>query len=184
VAVPKRLVERVLTAAVREFEFQVDRSIQQNFRVGGRPRWDGLKHRKGVPLQKSGVLARAVIVKSYVGSGGKYNILVRTNNVPYARIHQFGGVIRPTRAKALAIPLTDKARKMGSPKNWPEGTLFKHKGEKSFTLCEKVGKKGKLVAHYVLLKSVKIPGRPYVMVQAEDVKVFSQIVRRNLKAEG
>ena len=43
--------------------------------------------------------------------------------LPYARIHQTGGVIRAIRTKNLAIPMTARARAVGSPLNFGKDKL-------------------------------------------------------------
>ena len=101
----------------------------------------------------TGRLARSwqAVLNSRV-SAGAYS------GLPYAAIHETGGVIRPTRAGALAIPLTDQARKAGSPRNMDN--LYMVKG-------------GILMQHhnwdpqYALRKSVTIPGRGYITLAAQ-----------------
>ena len=50
-----------------------------------------------------GTLKQSWKVSPVVGSGNSLRVLV-SSPLPYARIHQTGGVIRPKRVKALAIP--------------------------------------------------------------------------------
>jgi phage gpG-like protein len=83
-------------------------------------------------------------------------LLVGSFGIPYARIHEFGGIIRPVRARALAIPLRKEFR------NIPPRTLdlfVLKRGGKVF-LARKNG--GKLDILYVLKDQVRIPARPYL----------------------
>ena len=71
-------------------------AVQQNFQVGGRPAWEQLKYRKGMPLVNTGVLLKSI--------SGVYNndeAVVGTNE-PYAAIHHFGG--EAGRNKKVTIP--------------------------------------------------------------------------------
>ena len=86
------------------------------------------------------------------------------SDLPYAGIHEDGGVIRPVRAKALAMPLTPKARKMG-PREWPEDLLQYVPVNRNpvvglLALKGKGKRKGK--AQYLLLKQAKIKPTGYI----------------------
>lgn len=92
--------------------------------------------------------------------------LVWGTNLDYAATHQHGAVIRPTKAKALAIPLSREAYRAGSPRNMTG--LFIFRSSKSRTgrsegfLVEAKGKGRRLVFHYMLKAQVKIPARPFL----------------------
>ena len=73
-------------------------AVMQNFGDGGRPSWLGPKYRAGKPLIDTGALRGSISEDS-----GNEHAVVGTNLI-YAAIHNFGGVIRPKSAKALAIP--------------------------------------------------------------------------------
>lgn len=89
--------------------------------------------------------------------------LVRVgSNVPYARIHEFGGVVRAKRAKYLTIPLNVNAyrliRNHGTTAKIPGlfrvgNALARRRGK---------GKRAKLEVLFALKRSVRIPKRPYV----------------------
>ena len=74
----------------------------------------------------------------------------------YAGVHQEGATITPKAAKALAIPVTNEARRAGGPRSmdlhlvWP-------KGKAAGTLRDDANK-----VHFVLVKSVTIPARPFL----------------------
>jgi phage gpG-like protein len=72
----------------------------------------------------------------------------------YMKIHEFGGIIRPRIAKALAIPLTERARKSGGPREFDNLTLLSPTG-KNPVLMDPAGE-----VHFVLVRSVRIPKRP------------------------
>ena len=80
--------------------------------------------------------------------------------LPYARIQDSGGTIKPRTAKALAIPMSATARTMW-PRDWPEEQLRLIVLRGKAFLVERVGK-GKLIFHYVLKPEVKITGKGYV----------------------
>lgn len=111
-------------------------------------------------LHKTGNLGRSIITKF---KDDHLTGLVGTNIV-YARIHEFGGFIRPKQAKNLTIPLNRKAelttaREMfaTNPKRMffanPKGNLI---------LFMNMGKGVPPQAMYVLKKEVYIPPRPYM----------------------
>lgn len=83
-------------------------------------------------------------------------IRVGVFGVPYARIHEKGGVIVPKTAKSLAIPIHSSVEGKRA-KNVPG--LFRPKG--SDMLFQKQPN-GDILALFVLRKSVTIPARPYL----------------------
>jgi hypothetical protein len=101
----------------------------------------------------------------------------------YAVIHNFGGEIRPTRAKALAIPATPEASKVGSPRNFPKPLAFiRSKGSKAIGfLVEKLARKGrsggKFKVQYVLMRAVTILKRKF-MPTAADFSPVAVVVGR------
>lgn len=85
------------------------------------------------------------------------------SRVPYARIHELGGVIKAFRAKMLAVPLGIEGRRAardagGSLRNLD---LFLRRSRSgALLLMRKTGRKAK--ALFVLKHSVKMPKRPYI----------------------
>lgn len=76
-------------------------------------------------------------------------------SVIYGRIHEFGGVIRPKKAKHLAIPIgtmTGSARS-----NFGQLRLLVSRRSGLFLIDKNTG-----ALQYVLKKSVTIPARPYL----------------------
>lgn len=152
---------------------------QQNFDGGHGPDgvpWIALAHPRSrggdKPLRSSGMLMASMTAH---GPGGiekvEGNELTFGTNLPYAKIHQEGGTIRPSRGRALSIPLTPEAERAGGARNFPGLFLFK-RGGKPPLLAEKPPKSGKgsrsgLKFHYVLLPQVVIPARPFLGINAE-----------------
>lgn len=96
--------------------------------------------------------AEGSLIKTLLGSMG----------VVYARIQEFGGLIKPKRGKYLAIPLSAAKTKAGvaryaSPRDIP-GLVFLKSKTGNPILAQRVakGKKSKLVPMFVLVKSVTL----------------------------
>lgn len=163
---------------VREWDY----SITQNFLQGGRPTAWKKTRRGGKILQKTNRMHTSIDVK-YERTGETLFTMKATVPVKYGRIHQYGGWIRPRKAKALAIPLTKEAREK-PPRSWPksgDGSLFKLKTKKGTVfLARKEGKR--VVKHFVLLTAVYIPGRPYLVIQDDDRASFRRIIKGAVQA--
>ena len=104
------------------------------------------------PLRDTGILMASV----YGRSDGN-SITVGTNLI-YAALHQFGGVVRPVKAKWLAIPLTKEAKRAGSARRFPNPLRC---------VISKTSGKGVLLdtddeVQYALVKEVKVPARPFL----------------------
>jgi phage gpG-like protein len=89
--------------------------------------------------------------------------MVGSAGVVYAAIHEFGGTIRPLRAKNLAIPTTKEARKAGSPRSMTDLKWIPGNGRVSYLVNDDG-------VQYVLVKSVQIPARPYLRPAYKDNK--------------
>jgi phage gpG-like protein len=153
--------------------------LKTNFEAGHAPdgtAWPALAHprpRTGgadQPLRDRGLLLASLT------AGGAHHVqeisdaaLVVGTNLDYARLQQEGGEVRPTSAKALAIPLTAEAARVGCARDWTGPPLFVFratKGQHAF-LAEAQQKGGRksftqLVLHYILVASVKVPARPFL----------------------
>ena len=84
------------TPLMRKIAGKMESEVLQNFKVGGRPKWLGLKYRQGTPLVNSEQLMESIT--------SEYNndeAIVGTNE-PYAAIHQFGG--KAGRGRKVEIP--------------------------------------------------------------------------------
>lgn len=150
------------------------RSIKKNFREGGRPSpWIPSRFaaaRGGQTLRWRGRLQQSI-----THSADRSGATVGTN-VVYARIQQEGGVIKPKNKKALAIPV-DKSAWGKSPKEFQNLVFIPRKG-KNPLLVEMKTKRGKassMKIMFVLMKSVRIPARPFLLFQPED---YAYMLRR------
>lgn len=84
------------TPLMRSVAGTMESAVLQNFDVGGRPKWLGLKYRQGTPLVDTENLMGS-ITSDYTND----TAVVGTNE-PYAAIHQFGG--KAGRGRKAMIP--------------------------------------------------------------------------------
>lgn len=100
---------------------------------------------------------------------------------PGANLHQFGGTVKPKRAKMLAIPVSKEAVRSGPARSFPR-PLFVLRGTSGAVLAEvKMRGKGRSrtgenVVHYVLARSVKVPARPFVGFSADTLHKMTRLV--------
>ena len=129
----------------------------------------------GPTLADTGTLMNSI---TYVKRGNK---VIVGSNLKYARIHQFGGTIKPKNAKYLTVPLTQEARKgskaLGTRKYLDN---LKAKGWSVFVRKGIIfAKKGnKLKALFALKDSVEIPQRTFVYWDENDRRKIEEIVKR------
>ena len=96
------ILERLANAAqdrtpiMRSIAGTMESAVLQNFDVGGRPKWLGLKYRQGTPLVDTENLMNSIT--SYYDN----NVAEVGTNEPYAAIHQFGG--KAGRGRKVDIP--------------------------------------------------------------------------------
>ena len=81
---------------MRSIAGTMESAVLQNFEVGGRPKWLGLKYRQGTPFVDTENLMGS-ITSAYTND----EAIVGTNE-PYAAIHQFGG--KAGRGRKVDIP--------------------------------------------------------------------------------
>lgn len=85
------LLERLAQATahraplMRSIAGTMESAVLQNFDVGGRPKWLGLKYRQGTPLVDTENLMGSIT------SDYSNDMAIVGTNEPYAAIHQFGG---------------------------------------------------------------------------------------------
>lgn len=82
---------------MQEVAHVMDTAVSENFERGGRPKWLGKWDGSPSKLQYTGRL------KSSITRVFDETSAVVGTNVIYAGIHQFGGTIRPKKAKALNV---------------------------------------------------------------------------------
>ena len=125
-------------------------------------------------------LARSFIANVGFVTHGDDEVSARTYSpLPYARIQDAGGTIKPKSAKNLAIPLSPLAKRKW-PRDWDENQLrlVVLRG-KSF-LVEKLDK-GKLVFHYLLKPQVTLTGEKYIAAAQRRAKpLVDQVIRAGL----
>ena len=118
----------------------------------------------------------------------------------YAKIHEFGGVIKPKKARSLAVPVGSKAvtpagvPRYASPREYPGELQFIPilRGNVVGILVDpkerRKADEGRMKATYLLLRRVKVKPRPYLRpgVMAylpELVKDVNRGIRRALQAD-
>lgn len=101
--------------------------------------------------KSTGALSRSIITKP---NNSRLEVAVGPTAI-YGRIHELGGVIRPKRAKALAIPIGETK---GSPKDYGDMSVVTM-GNRAY-LAETGN--GFIVRRFILKKSVRMPKRPYM----------------------
>ena len=74
----------------------------------------------------------------------------KTRGFPYELSQEFGAKAKP--GKAMSIPLTDRARRAGSPRDYPGELAFVKTANKAFLVPEDAGPK--LEPAYILVKSI------------------------------
>lgn len=160
----------ILVGATKEC-FQASRSPD------GAP-WEPLHHPRieggDKPLLNHGILEASL---SGRGPGAIATIddaeLVYGTHLDRAPIHQYGGIIRPTRAGALSIPLTKEALRAGPASKFPIPLgMVKRPGKNPLLVETKKaegGKAAKAIFHYVLVKSVEIAARPFLGINRDSV---------------
>ena len=96
------------------------------------------------------------------------------SDLPYASIHETGGTITPKNTKLLAVPVTDKAFKVGSPRNMSGLRYVPAVGRRSAVFV------GDGMVQYALPKSVDIPSTGYIsFATAAAAPDIEQIIGNN-----
>jgi phage gpG-like protein len=104
----------------------------------------------------------------------------------YAKIHQFGGVIKPKEAKTLCIPATKLAKRLSETKG-VKGALEELKSNgwhiwfEPNAIMGRKGKRGKEQVLFYRKKKVKIPARTYVYLNEKDWEEITQMVEGWIK---
>jgi len=161
---------------LRDFGHQVVASVVDGFQRVAR----GEQSAPGLPpANRSGLLRQSVTFEVK----GATAVEIGTNLI-YGAIQHFGGVVKPVRARALAIPLNAAARRRG-PREWPDGTLFLVPDDDD---PDRVGilfrAKGAedLEPMYVLRAKVTLPARPWLKIYPQDVEYFLARIEEEMAA--
>lgn len=160
-------------------EHMLNTSIPENFEQGGRPEkwtrsaWSGENQQK-----ESGRLLRSIA--SRIGK----NKMELGTSLKYARQRHHGGVLKPVRAKALAVPVPGLSRAMRRPKRWGDRLTYipaKSTGGDTvgvLATSERRGRRGHrrtvYRARFILRKQVTQPARPFLLFQDEDLAYVSR----------
>lgn len=105
-------------------------------------------------------------------------------NLKYAAIHEYGGTIRPKRAKWLAIPLkgalTAKGVARGGPRDFKD-TFFATSKKGNLILFGR--SMGSIIPLFAMKKEVKIPKKPYMKPSLKEkssdiIKFFSEDIQK------
>jgi hypothetical protein len=118
--------------------------------------------------RKTGALARSfkpVILKRFTQTGEGIDIGI-LSDLPYAWIHEVGGVIKPRLAKALTIPITPMARRRAA-KDWSNLKLIHH--PPALPILATV-RGGKIKPQYILKNRVYITPKRYLTRAANRVE--------------
>jgi len=179
-----RRQDGVLHRAFKQASLKVADKLEMN--VSGRilnRRTGHLAQSIGAKIEKDGA--------DWVGTvGSGYG---RYQRLPYAEIHETGGVITPKHAKYLTIPLKAALTpagvpKRGSARDWQNTCVGKSKAG-DLIIFQKTGAKGsRLIPLYGLKKSVTIPAGHYMSITLKEMeKYFVMAIRgsieRSLKNE-
>ena len=150
----------------------LQRAVQKNFRAGGRPiPW--VRSRRVSEGRGSKTLIRTAILMNSISrrhTGEEATVFTRDLR---ARIHEFGGVIRPRNAEALTIPIAPEAEGRKA-RSFKDTFLLAREGQPALIMQRVEGDKPK--ALYVLQKLVRMPARPFMTPPEEDLKKMDRLV--------
>lgn len=133
--------------------------------------------------RKTGALARSFHAVFRSASSDKISVGA-FSALPYARIHDEGGTIRPKKGRFLTIPNTRKAERVRA-RNFPEKLVFLHWPPRLPVLAT-IAANGKIKVQYTLVRSARITPKHYLKKAAERargpvLKIFAEAFRRSLE---
>lgn len=174
----------VVRAAMPALKVLAVAGVKEHFALSQSPEgtpWKPIAHPRpdggsGRPLRDKGLLAASI------SATNTEETLALHASHPAANVHQFGATIRPTRAKALTIPLTREAKRVGSPGRgrFPRSLfVLAAKGGRSAFLAER-DESGTVTLHYVLKREVKVPARPYLGFSAKTLDKVTRLLADRL----
>jgi phage gpG-like protein len=155
-------VAAILRAQLKEMQANLKEQVFRSVDILQKQIIENL--RGGILARRTGALMNS-IKKSVTKDGDAWVGTIKSEGVPYALIHEFGGVIRPKNARALTIPTDVNRRRDGSPIMSVEDL---RKTGKSFIMQgiiymkeQRLGGKG-IKPMFILKQSVTIPKRAYI----------------------
>ncbi|WP_225205385.1 hypothetical protein [Novosphingobium huizhouense] len=114
---------------------------------------------------QTGVLTGGIDVVKYAApaeDGKGVEGVWGVQDVAYALIHELGGTIEPKNAKFLSVPVSEAAKRAGSPRNMGNLAYVQSIKGQPMLVDQHSGK-----VHYILKKRVTIPARPYLRPAAD-----------------
>jgi phage gpG-like protein len=190
------------TVPLQRSAVAVKADMRENFQGSHGPEgtpWPALRFPRGhgrgggKPLLDSGLLMASTTAagQGHIEEVGEHRLEIGTN-LDRAAVHQHGAIIRPTKGKYLAIPMTPQAWRKGSPRTWEAGALFflKPGQRRKHPFLVEARNKGRgkgarreLVLHYILLEQVKIPARPFVGISEKGQQAIDEIFLKWLEEQ-
>ena len=159
------------------------RSIRKNFRDGGRPtRW------KPSRRAESGHKTLVGPTRSLM-TGINKRVTKKTVSVGLkdkrARLLNYGGKVVPKNAKYLTIPvgLTANEKRRGLTARDFENTFFHESKNGKLFLMQNMGKGEKPRVLFLLVKSMIMPARPFILFQKQDIVLISKEYARHILKE-
>lgn len=146
--------QRRLEQASRDCEKAIMQTVNEAAAVVQREAKENVRTKLNTTGTAKGVLRRSIKV---VRDTSELSADIGTD-VIYGRIHEFGGTIKPVKAKFLAIPVGNLK---GSPRQHNLALATTLKGQ--YVLVDGAGE-----VQYILRKEVVIPERPYLRPALED----------------
>jgi len=128
--------------------------------------------------RKTGALARS-FRPGVMQRGGAIEMGVYSD-LPYARIHETGGVITPKNGKYLTIPISPTAR-LKAAREWTNLKFVHHPPHNPVLATTTKG--GKVIKpHYILVKSVKITPKKYITkASRRSALMVSELLKRPIQ---
>lgn len=163
------------TPAMRDIAAIGEATTRMRFRTGIDP--DGRPWKVSNRVAESG--GRTLTLDGHLGDSvssryGRRDATWGVNRV-YAALQQFGGTVVPRKSRYLSVPLTNKARVAGSPRNY-EGKLVFLETEHGKFLYDPDSE----TAQYVLLRKVTVPARPFLGLSRDDREDILDAIERRI----
>lgn len=157
----RRVIQEVKSTALKVIEIEALRSIQKNFKSGGRPKWKPSKKKgklKGTKtLVVTGALREVSAVKDEAASS--VTLITSPDSRAYARIQHEGGTIN--------IPPRTMARRT------------KKDGRSVFAKKNRELKRAKQIdVSFSKAHTIEIPPRPFLVIPPEDFPGIVEAIKR------
>lgn len=148
--------------------------VRDRFATGTDPRgakWKPLRFARpnggDQPLRDTGRLMASISVRSDATGVEVYTVY------PGAVLHNFGGTVRPTKGKYLAIPLTKEAKRSGGPRRFGRPLSVRPTGKRNVLVLEET-RRGQRVGQFLLVKSVTVPQREFMGLSAKGLRLCGE----------